>query len=155
MASINTGEGGKRGRKPLDSEIPLIPFIDLLLCCVMFLLVTAVWNEISGMDAAMQGPPTPDAVVPDDRDELPLTVEMGTAGYVLSSAAGDRIEIPRTTGGYDLVALRERLEERRRLAPAGHGVQLAPDDDVHHVDLVATMDVLIGTGYQGVTMSGL
>ena len=43
MAAIDSG-GGESGKKAVNQEIPLIPFIDLLLCCVMFLLATAVWN---------------------------------------------------------------------------------------------------------------
>ena len=35
MGGISVG-GGHGGKKNLDSEIPLVPFIDLLLCCVMF-----------------------------------------------------------------------------------------------------------------------
>ena len=46
MGGISVG-GGHGGKKSVDSEIPLVPFIDLLLCCVMFLLVTAVWNRLA------------------------------------------------------------------------------------------------------------
>jgi biopolymer transport protein ExbD len=50
MASISTKAHGG-GRKSLNPSIALVPpFIDLLLCCVMFLLVTAVWNDL-GRDA--------------------------------------------------------------------------------------------------------
>ena len=49
MASISTGGGDGHGKKSVDAEIPLIPFIDLLLCCVMFLLVTAVWNKLDAL----------------------------------------------------------------------------------------------------------
>jgi biopolymer transport protein ExbD len=41
MGGMSVGSG-HAGKKSLDSDIPLVPFIDLLLCCVMFLLVTAV-----------------------------------------------------------------------------------------------------------------
>jgi len=55
MANIDTG-GGHGGKKSVDQEIPLVPFIDLLLCCVMFLLVTAVWNQLARLDANQQQP---------------------------------------------------------------------------------------------------
>lgn len=35
------------GRKSLDAEINLVPFIDLLSVCICFLLMTAVWTQIS------------------------------------------------------------------------------------------------------------
>ena len=55
MGGISVG-GGHGGKKSVDSEIPLVPFIDLLLCCVMFLLVTAVWNQLARLNANQQQP---------------------------------------------------------------------------------------------------
>src|SRR6187397_2338548 len=55
MASIDTGSGSSR-RKAVDATLPLVPFIDLLLCCVMFLLVTAVWNELAVLSVTQQVP---------------------------------------------------------------------------------------------------
>ena len=37
MASIATGNG-HGGKKTVDHEIPLVPFIDLLLCCSRHLI---------------------------------------------------------------------------------------------------------------------
>lgn len=57
MASI--GGGVPSGSRVLNHELPLVPFIDFLLCLVAFLLVTAVWTEASRIraDAAGQGGP--------------------------------------------------------------------------------------------------
>ena len=35
------------GRRSLDAEINLVPFIDLLSVCICFLLMTAVWVQLS------------------------------------------------------------------------------------------------------------
>lgn len=60
MAGIDTG--GHGGGRATNHEIPLIPFIDFLLCLVMFLLVTAVWNHMARIeaDANVPGPPKPE-----------------------------------------------------------------------------------------------
>ena len=60
MATIQVGAGG-HGKRAVDHEIPLIPFIDLLLCCVMFLLVTAVWNRLAQMSSPLETPGDPSA----------------------------------------------------------------------------------------------
>ncbi len=44
--SVNQGQGGKRS---LDAELNLVPFIDLLSMCICFLLMTAVWLEIGAI----------------------------------------------------------------------------------------------------------
>jgi biopolymer transport protein ExbD len=74
MAGIDVGGHGKRS---LNHEIPLIPFIDFLLCLVAFLLVTAVWSQMARInaDARVPGPPKPEE--PQDiKKEKQLHVEM-------------------------------------------------------------------------------
>src|SRR5689334_1159029 len=59
MAGVSVGDS-KGGRKPLDSDINMIPMIDLLMVTISFLLITAVWTHMSRLDASAQvpGPPT-------------------------------------------------------------------------------------------------
>jgi biopolymer transport protein ExbD len=75
MAGIDVGGG--HGKKSVNHEIPLIPFIDFLLCLVAFLLVTAVWSQMARInaDATVPGPPNPDKP-PDDKKPRQLHVEM-------------------------------------------------------------------------------
>jgi biopolymer transport protein ExbD len=47
MAGVSTETQAKTGRRPLDSQVNLIPMIDLLVCCISFLLITAVWSHMS------------------------------------------------------------------------------------------------------------
>ena len=71
-------EGPKGGRRTLDSEINLIPMIDLFICCIAFLLITAVWSQMSRINANAQvpSPPRPDQEVDKVEPEKMLTVEM-------------------------------------------------------------------------------
>lgn len=58
MGGVDVGGGGG-GRKKLDSEINMIPFIDLLMVTISFLLITAVWTHMARInaDAQVPGPP--------------------------------------------------------------------------------------------------
>jgi biopolymer transport protein TolR len=49
MASAGPAHSSGR-RKSLDAEVNLVPFIDLLSMCICFLLMTAVWMEIGGVN---------------------------------------------------------------------------------------------------------
>lgn len=143
MAGIQVGQA--QGKKAVDAEIPLVPFIDLLLCCVMFLLVTAVWNELGRIHAAQNTPgPTADSVTATPREALVLT--LGDAGYVLASTTGERTEIPKAGGAFDQEGLRQALEARARLS-AERTLAVAPDDGVPYEDVVATLDVAVGEGF--------
>jgi len=77
MAGIDTG-GGHGGRKSVNQELPLVPFIDFLLCLVMFLLVTAVWSQMARLnaDAQVPGPPNPDKDIEEQKKDKTLHVEM-------------------------------------------------------------------------------
>lgn len=47
MAGIS--ESGGKGKKTLNPDINLVPFIDLLSVCICFLLVSAVWLQVGSV----------------------------------------------------------------------------------------------------------
>jgi biopolymer transport protein ExbD len=57
MAGIDVGAQGGH-RRATNSEINMIPFIDLLMCTIAFLLITAVWVTSSRIDANAEVPGT-------------------------------------------------------------------------------------------------
>jgi len=102
MGGVDVGGGGKGGRKSLDSEINMIPMIDLLMVTISFLLITAVWTHMARInaDAQVPGPPRPDVEQDKVEPEKQLHVEMRSpekfvliwkqAGTVIST-----IDVPR------------------------------------------------------------
>ena len=77
MAGVSVG-GPSGGRRSLDSEINMIPMIDLLMVTISFLLITAVWTHMSRInaDAQVPGPPRPDQEIDKIEPEKQLHVEM-------------------------------------------------------------------------------
>lgn len=78
MGGVSTDSGGKGGRRSLDSEINMIPMIDLLMVTISFLLITAVWSHMARINANAQvpGPPQPNVEVEKIPPEKQLHVEM-------------------------------------------------------------------------------
>src|SRR5215468_5492249 len=78
MAGVDVGGGGGGKRRSLDSEINMIPFIDLLMVTISFLLITAVWSHMARLnaDAQVPGPPRPDTEQEKKEPEKILHVEM-------------------------------------------------------------------------------
>jgi biopolymer transport protein ExbD len=150
MASISVG-GGHGGKKAVDADIPLIPFIDLLLCCVMFLLVTAVWNRLASVDVSQQVP-SPNAPADSAPPDISLYLQVTHEGYTLASTAGDHIDIPRNGEAYDRETLRTRLEERRIADPSRHDIIVSPEDGVAYADVIAGMDLAMGAGFDQVSV---
>jgi hypothetical protein len=103
MAGIDLGTSGGGGRKSLDSEINMIPMIDLLMVTISFLLITAVWTHMARIDADAQVPGTSDALAPPTPPEKQLHVDMRPSGkFVLTWRQGtttiESIEVPRRDG---------------------------------------------------------
>src|SRR3954447_16173772 len=78
MGGVDVGGGGGKGRRSLDSEINMIPMIDLLMVTISFLLITAVWTHMARInaDAQVPGPPRPDVEQDKVEPEKTLHVEM-------------------------------------------------------------------------------
>lgn len=146
MAGLHFGGvGGSGGKKPVDADIPLVPFIDLLLCCIMFLLVTAVWNQLASLEASQSTGAIDDPRVSPSDPELVLGID--ERGYELGTPAGDRVLIAARAGEDDLVALREHLRQRRELAPNERRVTIVPEDGVAYGRITTAMDTLAGEGF--------
>jgi biopolymer transport protein ExbD len=101
MAGIDVGGGGK-GKRALDSDINMIPMIDLLMVTISFLLITAVWTSMARInaDAQVPGPPRPDEEINKTEPEKQLHIEMrGQDKFVLiwkqSGTVISTIDVPR------------------------------------------------------------
>lgn len=102
MAGVNVDGGGGKGRRALDSDINMIPMIDLLMVTISFLLITAVWVQSHRMDADAQvpGPPTSDPPCTDCKEDAKLHVETSDPSkFVLAWKQGRTVvkttEVPR------------------------------------------------------------
>jgi biopolymer transport protein ExbD len=102
MGGVDLGTGGGGKRKALDSEINMIPMIDLLMVTISFLLITAVWTHMARInaDAQVPGPPRPDVEQEKVEPEKQLHVEMRSDDkFVLvwkqGSTTVDSIDVPR------------------------------------------------------------
>ncbi|MEM1414897.1 MAG: biopolymer transporter ExbD [Myxococcota bacterium] len=140
MASIDTGSAG--GRKQVDQEVPLVPFVDLLFCVIMFLLAVAVWNPAARIDARQA---SGEGAAPAPAPTVALRVEAD--GYVLASSDGVEVDLPMVDARYDDGALGRRL---RALAP--DQLRVLADDGVRVGDVVHAMDVALGAGVRGVAL---
>lgn len=102
MGGVDVGGGGGGKRKSLDSEINMIPMIDLLMVTISFLLITAVWTQMARInaDAQVPGPPRPDVEQEKVEPEKQLHVMMQaedhfTLVWKQGSTTVDSIDVPR------------------------------------------------------------
>jgi len=151
------GGGGKRKRRALDASINVVPAIDLLSCCIAFLLFTAVWTQISRLQAQQFGTGAEQAQ--EQQKALTVTLVIGANGFLLQTSAGASFAIPalgRSGDGqavYDLKGLAERLKQLKADYPDQAAVTVAAEDPVLYQDLVRTIDACVGAGLAAVSVT--
>lgn len=77
MGGVDVDTGGKK--RSTNSDINMVPFIDLLLTTIAFLLITAVWvtNSRINADAQVPGPPDPNKELTPQPPEKVLNLSIG------------------------------------------------------------------------------
>jgi len=145
---------GKGKKKALDSVVNVVPFIDLLSCCLAFLLITAVWTQVGKLQVAQaggQGEPTP----PDSKT-LVLTLGLSEKGFSLTAGQGaGAIDIPKKGTEFDIPALLDKLKEVKTQFPDQQTITVSPEDSVQYNDLVQTIDACMKMGLNSVTVQAV
>jgi biopolymer transport protein ExbD len=102
MGGVDVGsEGGKK--RATNSDINMIPFIDLLMVTIAFLLITAVWttNNRINADAQVPGPPNPSAEMTPQTPEKVLNLHIGESDFGLIWKQGatvvSEIKVPKVS----------------------------------------------------------
>src|SRR5580692_2898144 len=112
-AAVPEGGRGKGKKKALDAVINVVPFIDLLSCCLAFLLITAVWTQVSKLQVAQAANNSTQPEPP--RETLQITLQITEKGYAITiGIGGSTIDIPRHGSDYDLTALGDKLKELKQ-----------------------------------------
>lgn len=143
MAGVSVDSGGGGGKKPVDSNVNMIPFIDLLVCCISFLIITAVWTQLERLNATQQSPGQAQQQDQPQEEKIRLFLQINDSGYTLADTAGTRIPIPKAAGKYDTNRLQNELRNVKRQDPNRRDLIVSPEDGVKYEDIIAAMDVAL------------
>lgn len=135
-----------QGKKHLDFELNLIPFIDLLSTCICFLLLTAVWLNVGSMNVkqAVGGQPAAETV-----KKPILWVFLGDKGEVTLEAR-DAQRMPASMrklkltgaaeGKTNLQQLAVQLELMKQAEPELKTALIQPRAQTSYEDIIDLMD---------------
>ena len=154
MAQI---ESSGRGRST-NVELNLVPFIDLMSCLITFLLISAVWTQVSmiQLGASFASPRSEDNQeykVPPNED-LVLRLDVVKAGYVLMVGKQTK-PIPKLDAdNYDVATLITELEKVKKAYPDKPGVKIAISDEIIYDHVVKAMDAGLKAGFAPELLTG-
>ena len=142
MANVAGVSSSARGRRALDASLNLVPFIDLLSCCIAFLLITAVWSAVARIDvvhagastaATEEGPPPPPS----------WTLYVARDGWSLCAPDGAA-----------LVATRATLPVLLRAHAVGEPLVVRASDGVAYAAVVDALDGARSAGIRVISLAG-
>ena len=144
---------GKGGKKALDAAINLVPFIDLLACCISFLIVTATWAQLARMNVNQksEAPNAPNQPPPPDFVKLTLFIDKG--GYTFTKSTGESVQIPMKDNEYDYTKLADTLKEVKNLLPDRSDLSLKASDGVLYEKIIRTMDIAVSNQFADIALS--
>jgi biopolymer transport protein ExbD len=147
-ASVGTGDG----KRSVDVELNVVPFIDLMSCLACFLLATAVWANYAQISVKPKGLGMKAIEQLDTENKVYASILITESELWIGHTLGERIQISREGESYDWAALDEKLKEFRAMPTlAGRSdIEVAAEDLVPYQAIVDTMDYAIGNQFRDV-----
>jgi len=151
MAEIQeSGTGRKKNFEP-----NLVPFIDLMSVLITFLLITAVWTQVSmiqiGTSVYGKKDETQPITPPPPNVDIVLKLEIGSSGYRLL-VGREIFNIPLIMGNFDDANLVSQLERVKQLYPEKMDGALAMDENLPYERLIRGMDAFLAAGFTQISV---
>ena len=147
---VSVDTGGKGGKKPLNADLNLVPYIDLLTCMVAFLLITAVWSQLARLEAHQKGQGQAGEETPPEK-VFKLVVLVNDSGFNLV-ADQDQQPIPKKGDAYDYEKLADELKKIKDTHADKTDIQVASDDAIKFETLVKTMDTALSARFPDISL---
>jgi biopolymer transport protein ExbD len=155
MGAVAAPEGRSTGKKKLNTELNLVPFIDLLTCLICFLLMTAVWVQLGKISITPAAGHSPNQVV-EHTCGVRLVLALTPQGFLLSGngqtlQGGD---ILKKDNNFDFDRLGKKLQQIQSEFPEKNDIVLMSEDGIRYQDLINTMDVCLANEFANISLSG-
>ena len=147
--SVSIGPG-KSGKKPLNAELNLVPYIDLLTCMVAFLLITAVWTQLARLSASQKGQGQAGEETPPEQ-QVNIVVVVNQEGFNLV-VSQEQTPIPKKGEQYDFEKLGQELKKVKDAHPDKNDVKVASEDQIKFDTLVRTMDAALSSRFPDISL---
>jgi biopolymer transport protein TolR len=147
--SVSIGPG-KSNKKPLNAELNLVPYIDLLTCMVAFLLITAVWTQLARLSASQKGQGQAGEETPPVQ-QVNIVVVVNQEGFNLV-VNQEQTPLPKKGEQYDFEKLGIELKKVKDAHPDKNDVKVASEDQIKFDTLVRTMDTVLTARFPDISL---
>jgi biopolymer transport protein ExbD len=151
--SVGGGDGG--GKKSVNAELNLVPFIDFLSTLISFLLVSAVWTQLARINVTQKSASggAPSDTVIQQPDQLKITVGVKPDNFLLSKGPVEKVSIPKKGTEYDYERLYNELKSIKDANPDKEDLIVGGSTGVNYEVTIRTVDYCIKAGFPTVTVA--
>lgn len=145
---------GKGGKKSLDANINLVPYIDMLMTIMTFLMMTAVWTQIAMLEvqnASGGAESTPDE--PDPKAPKPIMILAGKEQVTVTEEGQESRPFPATVDGYDFKGIGIELKRLKDARTDREVVKIQSEDGVQYQHLTKIIDLATGNDLKQITLT--
>ncbi len=151
MAQIEESGAGRS----VSVDVNIVPFIDLMSVLIIFLLVSAVWTQVSMIQigSSIYGQKNKDvSAQPPPRAEIPFRIDIKPLGYNVAFGK-ESIFIPKNGEEYDQLRLREELFRIKREYEDKEDAVITMSDELAYGHLVGAMDEILHAGFPEISIA--
>ena len=146
-ASVGTGDG----KRSVDVELNVVPFIDLMSCLASFLLATAVWSAYAQISIKPKGLGHQPKEIQTEQKVF-ASILVAENEIWIGHTLGERTQITKTGDTYDWAALDEALKALHEdpLLKDRSDIEIGADDRVTYQSIISAMDAAIANSFRDV-----
>ena len=149
-------ESSGKGRST-NVDLNLVPFIDLMSVLITFLLISAVWTQVSMIQLGASFASPRDANQTQYKapllEDLVLRLDVVASGYILKIGSETK-PIPKKGDEYDSATLVLELTKIKKTYPDKAGVKIAISDDIMYEHVITVMDSGLKAGFSPELLTG-
>lgn len=153
MAQVS--DGGGKGKRQSSFDLNLVPFIDLMSVMITFLLITAVWTQVSmiKLGSSIYGKQTTDETPPPPpRADVPFRLDVKETGYRVVIGSNNYV-IAKVNNEYDKVELKKKLDDIKQAYPDKVDCVITVEEQLKYDYLIQGMDILLQAGFPAVSVA--
>jgi biopolymer transport protein TolR len=144
MASVDTGGDGP------NVEVNIVPFIDLMSVLITFLLLTAVWTQVSMIQigSSIYGKQQ-EGNAPKMEEDKVLRLDVLKDGYKLRFGPKE-FKFPKVKGLYDKKALKASLKTIKEENPEKKDAMISVAENLSFEVFIGGMDILLDSKFPNI-----
>ncbi|MEQ1723151.1 MAG: biopolymer transporter ExbD [Pseudobdellovibrio sp.] len=148
------GGGGGGDKRSSNADINLVPYIDLLSTLICFLLITAVWQQVSVITTNSTTSPPEDAFNPTPADPNKVDLSLKIFENRLELTAGKDVKtLNHANAQIDKTSFKSVLKEWKKQFPDKQDITINSEAAIPYKFLIQTMDTLIEENYIGLSIN--